>query len=169
MQHGSQAQQPPHPSLALPSAAMGPSQADTSLALPQASPCQRNSEPGHEPRRTDDAAPDSHRQQHLQRQTPGCTTPSSGGMMGIKAQHAAASPATSHSRGHLESGSMHGMSGSWADHASKMRPKSPLHGATIERESVQDSPASGQSTQDLIEGIEMRYQQARAILRSYQR
>ncbi|KAK9835608.1 hypothetical protein WJX74_004136 [Apatococcus lobatus] len=58
---------------------------------------------------------------------------------------------------------------SWAQHASRMSQKSPLHRSTVQAASLQDSPASGQSTQDLIEGIESRYQQARAILRSYQR
>ena len=62
---------------------------------------------------------------------------------------------------------------SWAQHASGFHVKSPLLGrrlgSTGADASMQSSPMSGQSTQDLIEGIESRYQQARAILRSYQR
>ena len=59
--------------------------------------------------------------------------------------------------------------GSWAQHASRMSQRSSLHTGNTRAASWQGSPASGQSTQDLIEGIESRYQQARAILRNYQR
>lgn len=69
--------------------------------------------------------------------------------------------------------SLHDAAPSWAQHAAGMHVKSPLLGrrlgSTGADASSQGSPMSGQSTQDLIEGIESRYQQARAILRSYQR